>query len=187
MSNMKFTAPFYVVSGPSGSGKTTICRRIADEFGWYYSVSHTTRALREGEKEGVDYFFVNAAKFQDMIQKGEFLEWARVYDNYYGTSRQNIEERLKCGQGVILDVDTQGAAQIKKLMLKAILVFIKTVELDDLKARLKTRGQDDDGEIAKRMKNAQSELSHIGEYDHVIVNDDIKNSVQKFKLIIGST
>ena len=177
-------APFYVVSGPSGSGKTSVCHAIANEYNWYYSVSHTTRTMREGEENGKDYYFVSVDEFKQMIEKGDLLEWAKVYDNYYGTSKKHIEERLQQGQGVILDLDTQGADQIKKLMPRAILVFIKTPDLDELRERLRNRGQDDEAEISKRMSNAENEMSHIDEYDHVILNDELDRAVNRFKEII---
>src|SRR3989338_4559278 len=107
-------SPIFVISGASGSGKTTVCRKMAEEFGLYYSVSHTTREKRPQEVHGRDYYFVSLTTFEDMIKGHKFVEWAKVYNNYYGTSKTVIEDHLHLGQGVILDLDTQGASNIKK-------------------------------------------------------------------------
>ncbi|MCP5464391.1 MAG: guanylate kinase [Deltaproteobacteria bacterium] len=175
----------FVVSGPSGSGKTTICRRIADQFNWYYSVSHTTRPIRPGEHNGRDYFFVNEAEFKDMVAEDAFFEWARVYDNFYGTAKEPVMDHLQKGQSVILDLDTQGAALVKKLKPEAVLVFINTPSVDELETRLKSRGQNSEDEIKKRVQGAQNELSHIDEYDHVILNDDLDSAIAKLQDIIN--
>lgn len=186
VNNLDKKAPFFVVSGPSGSGKTTICREIANEFGWYFSISHTTRAQRKNERDGYDYYFVDEASFKEMMSRGEFLEWAQVYGNFYGTSKKIIEQKLSEGCGVILDVDTQGAANIKKLMPQAVLIFIKTKTLDDLKMRLEKRGRDATEDISRRLKNAQTEMSHTGEYDHVICNDELIAALTEMRKIIAN-
>lgn len=187
MSESRKIPPFFAVSGPSGSGKTSICRKMAAEFGLYYSVSHTSRPQRENEVNGKDYFFVTRQEFENLQSQGEFLEWAQVYDNLYGTSKRIIEEKLGQGQGVIVDVDTQGADSIRNLMPHVVLIFIRTPHLEDLTERLKIRGRDSLDEIAKRMKNAESELSHIKEYDHVVVNDDFDRAASEVKAIIQKT
>lgn len=184
MGNKNTSAPFFVISGPSGSGKTTICRKMAEEFGWYFSISHTTRAQRKNEINGSDYFFVSVADFKNMMKRGEFFEWAEVYGNFYGTSKKIIEEKLKTGQGVILDVDTQGAANIKKLMPKAVLVFINITSLDELKSRLEKRGRDTKQEIERRLNNAREEMSHIKEYDAVICNDNLDAALDEMRKVI---
>jgi len=178
--------PLVVISGPSGSGKTTVCRAMVDEFGLYFSVSHTTRPQRENEVNGVDYFFVSEEDFIKCRDRGDLLEWAKVYDNYYGTSKHIVEDRLKKGQGVIFDVDTVGAANIKKLMPESIHIFIKTPGIDVLKSRLKSRGRDSDQEIEKRVRNAEYEMTHIDAYDYVIVNDKLEDAVEKVREIIKS-
>lgn len=176
--------PLIVVSGASGSGKTSICRKVAKKLGMYYSVSHTSRPKRDKETDGVDYFFVRTKDFETLIAKGEFIEWARVYDNYYGTSRQLIEEKLASGQGVILDVDTQGAANMRKLYPRATLIFLMTNSLDDLRARLVKRGRDSDKEIAKRIAYAAGENAKTAQYDHVVVNDNFDKAVEEVKGVV---
>lgn len=184
---MEKKANFFVISGPSGSGKTSLCRKIANDNGFYYSISHTTRPQRENEVDGQDYFFVNEDEFMGMVETGDMLEWARVYDNLYGTSKSKVEKMLAEGRSVIVDVDSQGASQIKTLMPHAILIFIKTPSLDDLEKRLSKRGRDSSDEIQKRMSNAESELTHMKEYDHVVVNDDFEDSaVEIQKLVDGA-
>lgn len=177
---------FFVISGPSGSGKTSLCRKIANDNGFYYSISHTTRPQRENEVDGQDYFFVDEPKFMSMVDSGDMLEWARVYDNLYGTSKSNIEKMLAKGRSVIVDVDSQGASQIKKLMPFAVLIFIRTPSLDDLQQRLSKRGRDSTDEIKKRMSNAESELTHMKEYDHIIVNDDFEDSAVEIQKIVDT-
>lgn len=186
MGREKKTSSIFVVSGASGSGKTTVCRKMADEFDLYYSVSHTTRAKRPQEVDGEDYFFVSLKKFQSMIQNDEFLEWAKVYDNHYGTSRAVIETHLALNQGVILDLDTQGASNIRRYYPEAVLIFLKTPNLDDLKKRLLTRGQDSSAEIKRRVDYAENELAKIGEYDHVILNDDLDRALEATRKIVGA-
>lgn len=181
---MHFNAPIFVVSGASGSGKTTICREMARRFGWYYSISHTTRQKREHEKNGQDYYFVDTTTFEAMIGHGDFLEWARVYDNYYGTSKRVLEEKLASGQGVILDVDTQGAASIKAVWPESILVFIDTVDLKQLEARLRARQTDHEAEIKKRMACAEGEIARKHQYDYIIINDDLDRSIARFLELI---
>lgn len=176
--------PIIVVSGASGSGKTTLCHEIASAFDFYYSISHTTRPQREQEVDGRDYFFVDLARFQQMIQAGDFLEWARVYDNFYGTSRLILEGKLAKGQGVILDVDTQGAANIKKAVPGAFLVFIDTPDLNELNKRLQDRRTDSSAEIQKRMASAEREIAHKAEYSRVIVNDKLDRALLEFKQIV---
>lgn len=178
-------APFVVVSGPSGSGKTTLCRMIAKDNDWYYSISHTTRPQRAKEVNGRDYYFVGSGEFRDLVASGEFLEWAQVYDNNYGTSKRIIESKLAQGQGVVVDVDTQGASHIKKLYPEAVLIFIKTGTPEMLRQRLVLRGRDGQQEIDKRMKNAVTELEHVSEYDYVVVNDDLQQANSAIRAIIN--
>lgn len=184
--NSAKSPPLIVVSGASGSGKTSICRKIAAEFGLYYSVSHTTRPKRAKEEDGKDYFFVTTDEFKKLIKAGEFLEWAPVYDNYYGTSKRIIEEKLAAGMGVILDVDTQGAASIKALFPDAVLIFLNTPSLMDLQNRLTKRGRDSGDEIKKRVAYAENENAKMGQYDYVVLNDDFDRAVDEVKAIVRS-
>lgn len=177
--------PLIVVSGASGSGKTSICRQIAKAFGLYYSVSHTTRPRRDKEENAVDYFFVSPDEFQRLVSSGEFLEWARVYDNCYGTSKKIIEDKLESGIGVILDVDTQGAANIKRLFPDAVSIFLNTPTLNDLENRLKKRGRDSEDEIQKRVAYAAGENAKMGQYDHVVLNDDFDRAIAEVKGVVA--
>lgn len=176
--------PVIVVSGASGSGKTTICRILSNELGLYYSVSHTTRAKRDCEVSARDYYFVTVDEFKTMIAAGDFVESAQVYNNYYGTSRRLIEWHLSQGRGVILDLDTQGATNIKKVFPKAALIFLQTPTMDDLRKRLVRRGRDSAAEIEGRLAYAQNELSKIDQYDHVIVNDNLDKAVDEARHIV---
>lgn len=180
----KNKTPLYVISGASGSGKTTICRRIAEKHHWYYSVSHTTRPKRDNEKQGRDYYFVPRSDFLKMIDAGDFLEWAEVYGNLYGTSKKMIEDKLANDQGVILDVDTQGAAAIRKIFPQAVLIFIDTRDIGELEERLKTRATDSVEEIKKRVEYAEHEIEQKSKYDYVILNDDLTQALARVESII---
>ena len=176
--------PFIVVSGASGSGKTTICRKIAENLGLYYSVSHTTRAKRPSEAHSVDYYFVSVPDFMGMIDSGDFFEWAKVYDNFYGTSKKIIQEKLAQGQGVILDLDTQGATQIKALFPESVLIFVDTPSLEDLQKRLHVRATDSAQEIAKRISHAENEIAKKGHYDFVVLNDQLPKALASVQKIV---
>ncbi len=178
------TAHLFVLSGPSGSGKTTLCRELAKKYDWYYSISHTTRKKRAFEKNGVDYFFVSCEEFTRMIQAYEFLEWAVVYENDYGTSQVKVEEALARGQSVVVDVDTQGALSIKKIMPQAVLIFIQPPQIEELKKRLTLRGGDSEEEIQKRMRQAEHEMQFQKQYDFVVVNDDLQKATQALDHIV---
>lgn len=173
-----------MISGASGSGKTTICRRIAEAHQWYYSVSHTTRPKRDTEQQGRDYYFVTRSDFLKMVEAGDFLEWAEVYGNLYGTSQKMIEDRLANGQGVILDLDTQGAAAIKKIFSQATLIFIDTRNIGELEMRLKTRATDSTEEIKRRVEYAEHEIGQKSKYDYVILNDNLAEALEKVESII---
>ncbi len=180
----KSFAPLIAVSGPSGSGKTTICRRIAEHYGWYYSISHTTRPRREGETHGKDYYFVTKDEFEELKKQDEFLEWAVVFGNLYGTSKKIINAKREAGIGVILDVDTQGAENIKAIIPQAVTVFLKTHDIDILKSRLLKRGRDSFDEIDMRLSQATYELDHVTEYDYVILNDQLDSAIEQIITII---
>ncbi len=177
----------YIVSAPSGAGKSSLIAALLETNPTYamkVSVSHTTRGMRPGEEDGVHYHFVDKSHFEDLIEKGEFLEYAEVFGNYYGTSRAWIEQNLDKGIDIFLDIDWQGAQQIRKQMPLAKSVFILPPSKEELERRLNTRGQDSQEVIAKRMSEAQSEISHYNEYDYLIVNDDFDVALIDFKAII---
>lgn len=149
------------------------------------ATSHTTRAMRPGEMHGRDYFFVSHADFEKMIEERAFLEHAQVFDNHYGTSIKAAEDLMVGGKHVILDIDWQGARQVRKIYPDVISVFIVPPSIEALQSRLQARGQDDDSTIARRMEGAKNELSHQDEYDHVIVNDDFELAVKKLGALLN--
>jgi len=175
-----------VLSSPSGAGKTTLSRQLLDnDKQIQLSVSATTRARRASEKDGVDYRFVDTATFNGMMQRGEFLEHARVFDHYYGTPRGPVEAALKAGRDVLFDIDWQGTQQLQeKGRDDLVTVFILPPSTRDLEKRLKTRAQDSPDIVAKRMAKASDEMSHYAEYDYTIINRDIATSLMELKSIL---
>ena len=160
----------YIISAPSGAGKSSLLRKLLENSGddIVLSISHTTRKPRPGELDGRDYHFVDKESFEAMVERGEFLEDAQVFDNYYGTSQKSVEEQLAKGQDVILEIDWQGARQVRQLITEAVGIFILPPSRAALEERLKWRGQDDDAVIERRMRDAVSELSHYSEYDTLL-------------------
>lgn len=175
----------FVVSAPSGTGKTTLCRLLMDEFKTLsYSVSLTTRKPREGEVHGKDYHFVSVSEFERMIEAGELVEWANVHGNYYGTSLTFIRESLDRGRDILLDIDVQGAASIRKAYPEAVTIFIMPPSMEALRERLEKRGTDSPEVIETRIKNAVAEIGHKDLYTHVIVNDRLETAKQElFELV----
>jgi len=174
-----------VISGPSGAGKGTICRAVRQsDPSLRLSVSATTRSPRKGEVNGIDYFFLNEKEFREMIAGGQFLEWAEVYGNYYGTPVNYVRQELERGRDVILEIDIQGALQVKKKFPEAVLVFIAPPSKTELIARLSARGTDSAGEIAKRINCTAAELKLADRYDYIIVNDDLDRALNKVRAII---
>ncbi|MEW6444762.1 MAG: guanylate kinase [Pseudomonadota bacterium] len=162
----------YVISAPSGAGKTSLVKALREHLpGIAVSVSHTTRAIRPGEADGVHYHFVDHAAFERMAAHGEFLEHARVFDHYYGTSKAAVDLNLAAGQDVILEIDWQGARQVRTLFPEALGIFILPPARAVLEARLRGRGQDGEDIIARRMRDAKTEMEHYAEFDYLIVND----------------
>jgi guanylate kinase len=176
----------FIISAPSGTGKTTILKKIiATVKGIAFSVSHTTRMPRAGEQEGIDYFFVDRAVFESMRRKALFLEWAEVHGNLYGTSSKVVQELTKQGLDIILDIDVQGALQLKKkLGDEGVFVFIVPPSLQELEKRLTARGTDAMEAITMRVANAQKELKSLAHYDYVIVNDKVDDAIEVFKAVI---
>jgi guanylate kinase len=175
----------FVISAPSGAGKTSLVKALLEQtpdIG--VSVSHTTRAKRPGEQDGVDYHFVDHKAFEAMVEDAAFLEHAQVFDNYYGTAAANIETTLAAGRDVILEIDWQGAAQVRKLIPHAVNIFILPPSRQTLEERLRGRGQDSDEIIQRRMRDAVSETSHYPEYDYLVVNDQFEKALAELKSIV---
>ncbi|RJG49394.1 guanylate kinase [Motilimonas pumila] len=184
---MSVTGTLYIVSAPSGAGKSSLIKALLEQTqgnALQVSVSHTTRDPRPGEVNGQHYHFVGKAEFQQMIAQDDFFEWAEVFGNFYGTSKKAIEASLAQGIDVFLDIDWQGARQVKQLMPASKGIFILPPSREALEQRLQNRGQDSDDVIAKRMAEAQSEMSHYNEYDFLIINDDFEQAVAEFGAII---
>jgi guanylate kinase len=176
----------YIFSAPSGAGKSSLARALVESSpDIAVSVSHTTRDPRPGEDHGVHYFFVTPDQFRAMVAAGEFLEHAQVFDNYYGTSRAAIEDLLEQGKDVILDIDWQGARAIKAQMPDACGIFILPPSREELENRLRGRGQDSDEVIARRMRDAVSEMTHYNEFDYVVVNDDFDAAIADLRAIMA--
>ena len=175
----------FVVSAPSGAGKTTLIRRALPDLGaMRFSVSATTRARRPGEQEGVDYFFVTREAFDAMVAREEFLEWARVHENSYGTPAAPVGAALDGGADVMLDIDVQGATQVRARVPESVQILVVPPSFDVLRRRLEGRGQDDPESVAVRLRNAKAELARFKEYDYVIINDDLREAVDNLKGII---
>jgi len=175
----------FIVSAPSGAGKTTICKNImAAMHNVKTSVSYTTRKPRQGEVDNEDYSFISQKKFRSMIQKGEFVEWAEVHGNLYGTSRKRLEKIINDGFDVILDIDTQGAQQIRKTYGHGVFIFILPPSMTELRDRLEKRMSNTKEDMERRLKRASEEIRAYKTYDYVIVNDLLKSSLSKFESII---
>lgn len=175
----------FILSAPSGAGKSSLIGALLKKHSdMKVSVSHTTRSPRPGEENGVHYHFVSVDEFKALIEKNDFFEWAQVFDNYYGTSKQAIESQLAAGIDVFLDIDWQGAQQIRKLVDDVETIFILPPSKEELESRLNNRGQDSAEVIAGRMAKAQSETSHYNEYDYVVVNDDFDTALAEIETIV---
>ena len=175
----------FVLSGPSGVGKGTLRAALLREYDQIdYSVSVTTRKKRQGEIDGQDYFFVSIAEFQHMIETNQLLEWALYCENYYGTPRKYVEEKLENGHDVILEIEIQGAEKIKEKFSEGIFVFLIPPSLNELRWRIQKRGTEADWIIDERLEIAKVEMDKMTNYDYVIVNDLIENAVEKLKAII---
>jgi guanylate kinase len=174
-----------VVSSPSGAGKTTLCHRLIDEFpDIVFSVSYTTRPMRRGEEEGVDYHFVDEATFSGMVEREEFAEWAEVHQHRYGTTVEAVRQALEGGRHVLFDIDYQGGRQLKaKFEREAVLVFVLPPSLEELEARLRKRATDAPEVIERRLAKAHDELKQYGLYQYLIVNDDLPRAYDRLRAI----
>jgi len=185
MEIVKRRGTLFVVSAPSGAGKTTLChevRLLVPDL--HYSVSYTTRKPRNGEVSGTDFHFVDAAEFEAMRARDEFAEWAQVHGHYYGTPAQPLEAALARGLDVLLDIDTNGARQLRARYPEAVSVFIMAPSLAELDARLRERKSDAAGEIARRLSRAREEIAAWREYDYLIINRDVKEAVDQLATLI---
>jgi guanylate kinase len=183
----KSKGSLFIVSAPSGAGKTTLCRKLVSSLpNLQFSVSYTTRQPRRGEVNDRDYTFINREDFRLMADKGEFIEWAEVHGALYGTSRKRLEELLDSGNDVILDIDTQGAMQIKERYKEGIYIFILPPSPETLKERLKNRMTDSKEEIGKRLGRAIAEIKTFDKYDYVIINDILEDALMEFEAVVIS-
>ncbi len=174
-----------MISAPSGAGKSTLVKRLLTSCpGLAFSVSHTTRRPRAGEKNGRDYFFVGPARFRQMIARNEFVEWADVFGHLYGTSRQQLRAAEKAGKDVLLDIDVQGHRQIKDRLPEAVSVFILPPSFEELKRRLRRRHSDASQAIEERLSAARQEITHWPEYDYLVVNDRLSAATQALKTVV---
>ncbi len=173
-----------VISGFSGAGKGTVVKKLVEKYGYSLSVSATTRAPRDGEVDGKDYYFKSVADFQNLIDYNGFIEWAMYVENYYGTPRKFVEDEMAKGNDVILEIEVQGAMNIKSQYPEAILIFITAPSIATLKERLAGRGTESEEVILKRLKRAKEESQDIGEYEYVVVNDDLDACVDSVNSII---
>ncbi len=177
----------YIVSAPSGAGKTSLLNALRGRLQYVtVSVSHTTRAPRPGETNGWHYNFVGSAAFKQEIEQGHFLEYAQVFDNYYGTSKIAVDELLDAGKDVILEIDWQGARQVRAHTDDVISIFILPPSLAALEERLRKRQQDSEATIQRRMRDARSEMSHYPEYDYLLINDEFEDALDKLLVIFRS-
>ncbi|MCI8575840.1 MAG: guanylate kinase [Bacilli bacterium] len=177
-----------IISGTTCAGKGTVVKELLkrnENLG--LSISYTSRAMREGEKNGVEYFFVTQEEFEEKIKNGDFLEYANVqYGKYYGTPKKEVREMLELGKDVILEIDVKGAQQVKEMFPETILIFIMAPSMEEVKRRIKARGKENNEQIIKRFQVAYQEINEITKYNYVVVNDEVKNAVQKIEAILIS-
>ena len=179
------TGRLFIISGPSGAGKTTLLRAVLDHYGdMLYSVSHTTRKPRPGEKDGVDYHFIPKSEFKEMIRNGQWAEWAEVHDNYYGTAADFLDNGLADGKYILLDIDVQGTVKILKRYPDSVTIFVIPQTPETLRARLVSRGADSDEAIEKRLVASKKEMQQMDIYRHVIVNDHLPATIETLITII---
>lgn len=177
----------FVLSGPSGVGKGTVRKKLFEQdTELQYSISMTTRDMRVGEKEGVDYFYRTREEFEKMVSNNELLEYAQYVNNYYGTPRAYVEETLKKGKDVFLEIEVQGALQVQENFKEGVFIFLFPPSLDELKNRIVSRGTETEDLVINRLKEARNEIEMMHAYDYVVVNDDVNEAVDRIKAIIQS-
>ena len=174
-----------LISGPSGSGKSTICKRLLEDPRVVFSVSVTTRPIRAGEIDGTDYRFVTKEQFGELVERGEFIEWAEVHGNLYGTLRQPMLDALAEGKVYLVEIDVQGALQLKALGQEGLYVFIAPPSFEVLEERLRGRGTDAPEVIERRLKKAHDEYEEREKYDHIVVNDELERAVDEVRDLVG--
>lgn len=174
----------FVVSGPSGAGKGSICQRLVQELDVELSVSMTTRAPRPGEVEGVNYYFVTRDEFKESMAKGDLLESAEVYGNFYGTPKQKVLDKLAAGKDVVLEIDIQGALKVRNAYPQGIYIFILPPSMTELRTRITRRGSDSPDSIELRLGETLTEISYIDKYNYCVVNEDLEEAVKRVKAII---
>jgi len=175
----------FIISGPSGTGKTTLCSAVLNRFpDMLYSVSYTTRKPRNGEQSGIDYYFIKKKDFKDKIEDGKWAEWAEVHGNYYGTSAELLDKELGSGRNIILDIDVQGTIRLLKRYPESVAIFIMPPSIEELKRRLKLRNTDSGEVIAKRLENAKIEMAKKDLYPHVIINDQLSDTIEQLIAVI---
>ena len=186
--SLKKRGTIIILSSPSGAGKTTLVKLLSEKKNFFVSVSHTTRTPRLNEKEGIDYFFIDKEGFQKLIEENEFLEFAKVFGNFYGTSKKNIIKKLNEGQNVIFDIDWQGTEQIikKELEFNVVTIFILPPSKKVLKERLSNRDMKDKVIVEERMKQFDKDILHWRDYDYVVINDNLKNCYENITTLIDS-
>ncbi|HPI98696.1 MAG TPA: guanylate kinase [Synergistales bacterium] len=177
----------FIISGPSGAGKGTLRERLFRQVrDLAFSISCTTRPPRQGEEDGVDYRFVDEQTFQKLMKAGQFLEWAYVHDHYYGTLKEDVLHEMNRGKDVVLEIDVQGAIQVKQACPGAILIFVAPPSLDELEKRLRNRGTEEEKDLEIRLRNARDEIITSGSYDHMITNDDVERASCELQGIVLS-
>jgi len=175
----------FILSAPSGAGKSTLIQLLlAKDPALQFSVSHTTRLPRDGEKNGSDYFFISPSEFESMIQAGEFLEWASVHGYFYGTSREMVRQAEEAGKDLILDIDVQGASQVRKSVPDALSIFVLPPSYETLRKRLEQRQKDSVQAVQKRLERARKEIEHCREYDYIIINEELNSAFDDLTSII---
>ncbi|AKU10125.1 guanylate kinase [Azoarcus sp. CIB] len=177
-----------IITAPSGAGKTTLVRGLLErDPQMHLSVSYTTRAPRPGEQDGREYHFVDVETFRTLRDRGEFLEWAEVHGNYYATSRVWLKEQIVAGRDILLEIDWQGAQQVRRSFPDAVGVFVLPPSVEALESRLRGRGTDSEDVIARRLLGARGEMRHVGEFDYVILNDDLQNAIDDLVAVVRAS